>query len=443
MLKNKIIIIGGNAAGCAAAAKAKRVNPKAEVIIFEKSNYISTGTCELPYVLSGEIQDYRSLVFFTPETFLRDKGVTVHTNVSIVNIDRRNKTVTCCKDKAFSYDSLIIATGSKAITLPESDLYKNIFTLKNIDDIARITDYVSDNTPRKCLVIGAGYIGLEITSALVSRNCEVTLIEKQKRLLPSGDEEFSEIVQALCTAHNISFYTDCEYKLIGSGDTITAVKIGSRIIEIDLVITALGFTPNSALAAAFKIETGTSGAIKVNSKLQTSDPNIYAAGDVIEYPLLQIRKFEPVFLATLARLSGYTAGANAAGGNEYLPPVIKSISVKFFNKCFVQTGLTEAEVKNASVPYVAHSISLPNKVKVMPGSFLGFSKILVEKNSGRILGAGFFGGEEVSGYADIITMCINKNIPLRELDEMNFNYTPPLSPFVNPLSQLSKISQKK
>lgn len=443
MLKNKIIIIGGNAAGCAAAAKAKRVNPKAEVIIFEKSNFISTGTCELPYVLSGEIPDYHSLVFFTPETFLRDKGVTVYTNVSITNIDRRKKTVTCCKGNVFLYDSLIIATGSTANTLQESELYKNIFTLKNIDDIARIMNYVSDNAPRKCLVIGSGYIGLEVAGSLSIRNCEVTLLEKKERLFPSADEEFSEIVAALCTVNNITVYTNCEFKLIGNGEKITSVKIGSRIIEIDMVITALGFTPNTTLAAVNKIELGNSGGIKVGSKLQTSDPNIYAAGDVIEYPLMQIRKSELINLATLARLSGYVAGANAAGGNEYLQPVIKNSSVKIFNKYFVQTGLTETEIKKTGIAYEAFSISLPNKVKVMPGSSLGFSKVLVEKNSGRILGAGFFGGEEVSGYGDIIAMCIRKNIPLYELEDMHFNYTPPLSPFVNPLTQLSKFSRKK
>ncbi len=443
MLKNKIIIIGGNAAGCAAAAKARRVNPKADVIIFEKSNFISTGTCELPYVLSGEIQDYHSLVFFTPETFLREKGVTVFTNVSITNIDRRQKTVTCCKGNVFPYDSLIITTGSTANTLQEHDLYKNIFTLKNIDDIARIMHYVSDNAPRKCLVIGSGYIGLEIAGSLLIRNCEVTLIEKKDRLFPAADEEFSEIVSALCTVNNISVYTNCEFKLIGDGEKITAVKIGSRIIEIDMVVTALSFSPNTSLAVTHKIELGTSGGIKVNSKLQTSDPNIYAAGDVIEYPLQQIRKSELINLATLARLSGYIAGANAAGGNEYLHPVIKNSSVKIFNKYFVQTGLTETDIKKSGIAHESFSVSLPNKVKVMPGSFLGFSKIMVEKNSGRILGAGFFGGEEVSGYGDIIAMCIWKNILLRELDDMFFNYTPPLSPFVNPLAQLSKISRKK
>jgi NADPH-dependent 2,4-dienoyl-CoA reductase/sulfur reductase-like enzyme len=443
MLKNKIIIIGGNAAGCAAAAKAKRVNPKAEVIIFEKSNYISTGTCELPYVLSGEIPDYRSLVFFTPESFLHEKGVTVYSNTSIVSIDRRYKTVTCSKGNVFPYDSLIIATGSTANTLPESELYKNMFTLKNIDDISRIMDYVSNHASKTCLVIGAGYIGLEIAGSLVRRNCEVTLIEKQRRLLPSSDEEFSEIVHALCTANGLSIYTDCDFRLIGNGEKITAVKIGSRFIEIDFVITALGFDPNIALASASKIGLGTLGGIKVGSKLQTSDPNIFAAGDVIEYPLQQIRKSQLINLATLARLSGYVAGANAAGGNEYFIPVIRNASVKIFNKYIAQTGLTEAEIKDAHIPYATYTLSLPNKVTVMPGSSLGFSKIMVEKNSGKILGAGFFGDEEVSGYGDIIAMCIRKNILLHELDDMHFNYTPPLSPFVNPLSQLSKISRKK
>lgn len=439
MLKNKIIIIGGNAAGCAAAAKAKRVNPNADIIIFEKSNYISTGTCELPYVLSGEIDDYNKLVFFTPETFLRDKGVRVYNNTEIKSIDRRKKTVTTTANDEYEYDSLILATGSTAKTLPDSSLYQNIFSLKNIDDVAKIQKYFSDVKPLNALIIGSGYIGLEIAGALSERKCNVTVIEKAKALLPSADEEISILIRELLLKNNIAFYTECDtYKLIGSDSKITAVKIGSRILDVDVVITALGFQPNTLFAIASHLDIGVSGGIKVNNKLQTSDPNIFAAGDVIEYPQLLTRKSEYIPLATLARTSGYIAGTNAVGGNEFISPVVKNISVKIFNKYFIQVGLTTEEMKKHGFTFEVLSIIVPNKVKVMPGWGNTFAKVVVEKNTNRILGASFFGDSEVSGYGDIIALCIRKSIPFHEFQEMNFNYTPPLSPFVNPLVQLSK-----
>ena len=439
MLKNKIIIIGGNAAGCAAAAKAKRVNPNADIIIFEKSNYISTGTCELPYVLSGEIDDYNKLVFYTPESFLRDKGVRVYNNTEITSIDARKKTVTTALYDEYSYDSLILATGSTAKTLPETSSFKNIFTLKNIDDIARIQKYFSELQPKNALIIGSGYIGLEIAGALAERKCNVTVIEKAQSLLPSADEEISMLITELLLKNNIAFYTGCDaYKLIGSAEKVTAVKIGSRILDVDLVITALGFQPNTQLARSLHLDMGLTGGLKVNKKLQTSDPNIFAAGDVVEYPQLLTRKTECVPLATLARTSGYIAGANAVGGNEFISPVVKNMSVKIFNKFFVQTGLTTEEIRKNGFTFESLSIVLPNKVKVMPGWGNTFAKVLIEKNTNRVLGACFFGDSEVSGYGDIIALCIRKNIPFHEFQEMNFNYTPPLSPFVNPLVQLSK-----
>ena len=439
MLKNKIIIIGGNAAGCAAAAKAKRVNPNAEIIIFEKSNYISTGTCELPYVLSGEIDDYNKLVFYTPETFLREKGVRVYNNTEIKSIDRRKKTVTTTANDEYAYDSLILAAGSTAKTLPDSSLYQNIFTLKNINDIAGIQHYFSEAQPKNALIIGSGYIGLEIAGALAERKCNVTIIEKAKSLLPSAEEEISILIRELLQKNTVAFYTECDnYKLIGSNNKISAVKIGSRILDVDVVITALGFHPNTLLAIASHLDIGVSGGIKVNNKLQTSDPNIFAAGDVIEYPQLLTRKSAYIPLATLARTSGYIAGTNAVGGNEFISPVVKNISVKIFNKYFVQVGLTTEEVKKHGFTFEILSIIVPNKVKVMPGWGNTFAKVVVEKNTNRILGASFFGDSEVSGYGDIIALCIRKRIPFHEFQEMNFNYTPPLSPFVNPLVQLSK-----
>ena len=207
----RIIVIGGNAAGPAAAAKAKRFNPNADVLLFEANEFISTGTCEMPYVLSGEIDDYQKIIFFSPASFQEEKGVKVYVKHLVETIDKKKKQVivrSLIEDKIinFDYDKLILTTGSKAKTLPGFDAQlKNVFTLKNINDLIRINDFVSKETVSKAIVIGSGYIGLEAVEALKKRNITVQLIEKEKRPLQGADKEFGDEVLKILINNGIEF----------------------------------------------------------------------------------------------------------------------------------------------------------------------------------------------------------------------------------------------
>lgn len=441
----KIIVVGGNAAGPAAAAKAKRFNPNAEVLLFEASEFISTGTCEMPYVISGDVDDFRKLIFFSPETFQQEKGVKVLIKHFVEGIDTKKKKVIVNnlidnEKVEYDYDKLILATGSKAKTLPGFDTHlKNIFTLKNIDDLVRIDDYIKENSVNKAIIIGSGFIGIETADALSKRNISVKIFEKAKLPLPIADKEFSEEILKILNQNDVKFFDGVsEIEPIITSNKLIAIKINDKIIETDMVLISIGFRPDNYLANSAKLELGKSGAIKVDQYLKTSDRFIYAAGDNVEFVNSVTRKSDYVPLATHAYDLGHIAGENAAGGNIKYEPFVKNISVKIFDSYLALVGLSSAEAKENNYDVKASFAKARNLVNVMPGSEYVIGKVISEKESGRIIGASFLGGKEVSGYADLISSLVKLRTPASYLSKINYNYTPPLSPFVNLLKILGK-----
>ena len=443
-----ILVIGGNAAGAAAAAKAKRVNPNAKVILFEQSNYISTGTCELPYVLSGEIEDPNSIVFFDEQKFYQEKNVKVYTKHQVEEINTRAKSISVLslneqKRYDFSYDKLILATGAKAKRVSNlSPELTNVSSLKSVGDVIQIKNFIKEAKQKKACVIGSGYIGLETVEALNKLGFEVYLIEQANEPFPSADREIRQLVKKILNEKKINFLGstgNVKYRIANS--KVVELLYDGRSIDIDFVITCTGFTPNNSLAFQAKLEIGKSGGIKVNNKLQTSQKDIYACGDCIEIKNFITRGDDYIPLATFAQHQGHIAGENAALGNAFYKPVIKNISVKIFDNYFAQIGLTEQELQSKKIPFVAVAEAVPNLVKVMKESIPVFGKILFDRSSKKILGASFLGGKEVSGYADIISTYIKNNIQVQQLANTEYNYTPPLSPFINLLSVLGRKAE--
>jgi NADPH-dependent 2,4-dienoyl-CoA reductase/sulfur reductase-like enzyme len=440
-----IIVIGGNAAGPAAAAKAKRVAPYANVVMFEAGNFISTGTCELPYVLSGDIKDYSEIVFFDPSKFENEKGVKVFVNHFVEKINRRDKTIVVKDLKSQStfekkYDKLIIATGSRAKKIPAlTSNLKNVFTLKSISDLIKIQSYLHNKSLKNILIIGSGYIGLETADALNKLGLNVTIFDKEEKPLPDADDEIRNLILDLIEKNKIQFYGGTsDIKFITKDDAIISVKVEGRILDFDLIITAVGFEPNNDLAVAAKLETCKFGGIKVNTKLQTSDPNIFAAGDNIEIVNKITGQNDYIPLATLAHRFGHIAGENAAGGNVFSSAVVKNIGVKLFDNYYASVGINSSQASFNKYNFGSVTAVVPNLVKVMPQSQNVFGKILFDKNTKLILGAFFLGGKEIAGYSDLVASFINNKIKTDELSKINYNYTPPLSPFVNLLSVLGR-----
>lgn len=441
----RIIVVGGNAAGPAAASKAKRFNPNTDVILFESSEFISTGTCEMPYVLSGEIDDYRKIVFFSPSTFQEEKGVKVLVKHFVEEIDTKNKQVIVkdlVQDKLlnYDYDKLILATGSKAKILPGFDTQlKNVFTLKTVNDLIRLNEFISKEKVLTAIVIGSGYIGLEAVESLNKRNITVQLIEKESTPLPGADEEFDDEILKILNRNKIEFMGNSEnVEPVISGDRLLGVRLVDKFIETDLVLLSVGFEPDAYLARSAKLEIGKSGAIKVDRYLKTSDRFIYAAGDNVEVINAVTGKLDYIPLATHAYELGHFAGENAAGGNVKYDPFVKNIAVKIFDKFFASVGLSYSDAVKNGFEVEAAFVKARNLVGVMPGSDYVFGKVLTDKNSRRIIGGSFLGGKEVSGYADLLSALIKLKASASALSKINYNYTPPLSPFINLLSIIGK-----
>jgi len=451
MKSKKILIVGGNAAGPSAAAKAKRVDSDAAVIMFEAGDFISTGTCELPYLISGDIDDYKKIVFFDEKTFLEKKGVKVYTKHLVENIDRMRKTILVKNlieesEQTFQYDKLILATGSIVKKIPTlSDNIENLFYLKTVSNYLQIKNYCDKNSVQNVLIIGASFIGLEVADAFITAGKNVIVLDSQELPMPNSEPEIQHLIKNTMTEHGTEFIGNAgaaEYVI--EENRLKGIKFEGRLKEIDLVLVSIGFAPNTSLALKANLEMGAFGGIKVDSKLKTSDPNIFAAGDNTEVINKVTNRPDYMPIATIAHQQGHTAGANSAGAFEFMKPVVKNIAVKIFDKTFASVGLTSSEV--TKMRYISKSVSAItyNIIKVMPGSSKVFGKIIYNPDTKLIYGASFFGKEEVIGYADIISSFIQNKISGEKLSEISFNYTPPRSPFINLLSILGrKIAEER
>lgn len=446
----KIIIVGGNSAGPAAAARAKRLSPASEVLMIEAGNYISTGTCEMPYVLSGKIKSYEDVIFYTPQSFFNKKGVKVLARHKVERVDRKNKIlevfdVTENTNKKIEYDKLILATGSVAKTLPALlPGLKNVFSFKTISDLITLQKFIYSVKPQNAVVVGAGYLGLEIAEALNEKNMNVTLIDVKDVPMSSADSAFSKRILSIIQKHDINFIGSVtEIEPFIKNDSLISLKINGNYIKPDMIVYAIGFEANTILAKEANIITGKSGGIKTDPKLRTNDPNIFAAGDATEVINAITGKPEFIPLAGHAYQQGHIAGENSAGGNLLFDQVVKNISVKIFDNFYSAVGLSYEEAKLNGFNSGSVSEEFYNLVKVMPGAKNIFVNLTFDKDSGRILGGQLLGDREISGYADLLSALIKLKENVKILDKINFNYTPPLSPFNNPLNTIGRIIKKK
>ncbi|MBU2508036.1 MAG: FAD-dependent oxidoreductase [Bacteroidetes bacterium] len=443
--KLNIVVVGGNAAGPAAAAKAKRVNPSADVSLYEAGEFISTGTCELPYLISGHIKNYRDIVFFSPESFFEKKGVRVFTMHLVERIDRKNKIILIrsLMDQILiekSYDKLILTTGSSAKKLQSvSSELANVFSFKTVSDFIKIEKYRKENSVNNVLIIGAGYIGLEAAENCKLSGMEVTIIEKEKNPMPSAGIELQELIKKILADNRIEFYGNSENpEFIISGNKIASLKIDGWKKPVDLALLSLGVEPNNILAQSAGLSIGKNGGLLTDNKLKTSDPNIFAAGDNIEVKNFLTNNYDYMPLAGLAHKYGHIAGENAAGGNAFVYNEVKNAAFKLFDNTIAGVGLTKNELENMRIKHSEVYSVLPNLVKVMPESRNTFAKIYYNPENRRIFGAEFLGGNEVIGYADLISAFIRSGITADKLKDVNYSYTPPCAPFVNILSALGR-----
>lgn len=450
-MKKRIVVIGGVAAGPSAASKAKRINPDADVVLYEAGSYISYGVCEIPYLLSGEVANPDSMVIYSPEKLRKEKGVSafIHHYVESINRVKKElsvKNMETGKSVSGHYDALIIATGCipKKLTLQGADA-RNVFYIKRLDEAFALKKFIDEEHPQSAVVVGAGYIGLEMAEALIRRGMDVTVIHKSSMPLSAFDDGSRMIIREEIDKNKIRFISDSEIDWLGVGAKNNIVAVGTKkeTVETDLVIVAIGVEPNTKLARETGIKLGKFGGIVTTDKMNvTGTDHIFAAGDCCELKNSVTGKPFYQSLATTASRTGWVAGENAAGGSAKFKGAIQAMGLRFFDLEIAHVGITEHEAETAGFTPVTATITASSKVGMLPGNQSIHFTTIADKKSGRMLGANVVGGSGSILRANVLAACIKKGMTVDELSELDLIYNPPVSPLWDGLI-ISGVQLKK
>jgi NADPH-dependent 2,4-dienoyl-CoA reductase/sulfur reductase-like enzyme/rhodanese-related sulfurtransferase len=448
MGKPKIVIVGGVAGGASAAAKARRCSEDAEIIMFEKGPDIAYASCGLPYYLSGVIEDRDNLLIITKERFRRRFRVDVRTQREVIKIDRKRKAVTIRNVETGtigeeSYDRLILAPGSLPVIppLPGVDL-PFVFTFKTLEDMDLLCQYLQQKHPHEALIIGGGLIGMEVMENLMLKGLKVSIVEKLDQILPFLDWDMAELVRQHAETKGVRVHLAQGLKAIenrnGSGVVHTE---GGKTLKADLVILSLGVKPNVALAREAGLEIGETSGIKVNEFMQTSDPDILAAGDCVE--CIHRVTGEPFLtpMGSVANKQGRAAGANALGRKIVVKGFLGTVILKVFDLTIAKTGLSEWEAQRAGFDPLVTLIHPRHIAAYYPGAKPLHMKTISDRASGRLLGSQVIGEEGVDKRIDVLATAIYHRMPLDELLQLDLAYAPPYSGARDPVVIAGAIGQ--
>ena len=436
----KIIIIGGVAGGASAATRLRRMNETNEIIMFERSDYISFANCGLPYHIGETIKDRNNLLVQTVKGMKDRFGIDVRVKTEVLKINPKEKTVLAKnlltgEKYEESYDKLLLSPGAEAFIPPIPGVHsKNIYSLRNMSDMDKIKSKV-DKKVKRAVVIGAGFIGLEIAENLVERDIEVTIIEKSNQVLAPVDFEIaSEVHQHIKEFKTELFLNDGAKEFIEIGDK-TKVKLESGIeIIADIIIMAIGVRPENKLALEAGLEIGKTGGIKVNEYLQTSDEDIYAVGDAIEVKHYINGAESLIPLAWPANRQGRIVADTILGIRQkpYTGSLGTSI-LKAFDLTVSATGLNEKTLKRLGIPYMVTTVNRNDHASYYPGATPLTLKLIFNKE-GDILGAQAIGYKGVDKRIDIIATAIKGNLKVWDLQEVEVAYAPPYNSAKDPVN---------
>ena len=445
----KVLIVGGVAGGASAAARAARMDSSAEIIVFERGQSISFANCGLPYYIGEVIKQRDSLLVMTPEKFKGRTGIEVRTMQEAVEINADEKYIKVKNLQtgeiySESYDKLLLATGSSPVIppLPGAD-DPDVMTLWTLPDVDRIKGRV-DAGIKHAVVIGGGFIGLEVAENLVERDVEVTLVEMLPHIMANLDPEMScmledEFIEKGVKLQLNNGVTQISRHPEAQNKVTVTLKDGSEI-PTDLVIMSVGVRPNSELAKNAGLELGERGGIKVDENLRTSNPDIYAAGDVIEVldPILNVPTMIP--LAGPANRQGRIAATNIFGGNEKYKGTLGTSICKIFDLDAASVGENEARLKKAGKDYLKTYIIPASHASYYPGSEPLFIKVLFEK-SGKLLGAQIVGRDGVDKRIDLLAAAIRSNMTVSDLAELELAYAPPFGSAKDPVNYVGFVAE--
>ncbi len=457
--KGPFVVIGGDAAGMSAASKIRRDARDAEVIVFEKSPHISYSMCGMPYWIAGEIASQDSLMALTLERARQERGIDVRTLHEVTAINREAHTVTVKRldtgdEFTQPYAKLLYATGASAARppIPGLDL-PGVFSLRTMTDAEAIKSFVDQTRPKRAVVVGAGYIGLEMVESLRERGLSVDLVELVPQIMPNMDADMVEPLVGHMREQGVHLHLGAGVQSIAqSGDSLTATIHPSEgndfDLTVDMVLVATGVRPNIALAKDAGLTIGVTGAIAVDSQLRTSDPDIYAAGDCVEYRHIVTGDAAWIPLAPSANKGGRIMGENALGGSAEFPGIAGTAVVKVFAYTVATTGLTEqaARTHEAFGPKGKHvgsaTITATDRAGYFPGAAEIRTKLVFDKRDGRLLGGQIVGTAGVNKRIDIVATALTAKMTLHDVTMLDLSYAPPYSPVYDPILVAAGVGLK-
>ena len=421
----RLLVIGGVAAGLSAAARARRIDPGLEILVLEKGATVSYGACGLPYYVEGRVRRPEDLIVHTPEYFQKERNITVRTGAAVASIAHPRREVTLGGGERIHYDKLVIATGARpdAVALPGADL-PHVFRLNTFADGVRLKEYLTEKRPRRAVVIGAGYIGLEAADALRRNGLAVTLLGVDKCLLHRDDAELS----ASLVAHLQRF--GVEARLGARVKSIEPDQVDG--IPCDLVLLATGLRPNAELAVEAGVELGRTGAIRVDERMQTNLGGVYAAGDCVETTHLVTGRPAYIPLGTTANKMGRVAGANAAGARERFTGVVGTCIFSVFGLGVGFSGLSAAQARREGFSPVTARVEAQSRPRYFGGR-LTTVELVADRNTGRLLGGSVLGEQDVAGRINVIATALQNRMLVEDFERLDLAYAPPFATVWDPV----------
>ena len=437
----KVVIVGGVAGGATAAARIRRLDEQAEILVFERSGYISYANCGLPYYIGGVIEDPEELTLQTPESFFRRFRIHMKVRHEVTAIHPEKKTVSVKNletGEVFeeSYDKLLLSPGAKPLwpDLPGMNSDR-LFTLRTVEDTLRIKEFVDQNKPKSAVMVGGGFIGLEVAENLRERGLEVTIVQRPKQLMNPFDADMAAFIHAEVRKHGVQLALG--HSVAGFEEKNGGIQVLLKDhppLQADLVVLAIGVTPESQLAKDAGLALGMKGSILVNDRMETSVPDIYAVGDAVQVKHYVTGEDALIALAGPANKQGRIAADNICGGDSrYLGSQGSSV-IKIFDMTAASTGINETNARKSGLDVDTVILSPMSHAGYYPGGKLMTMKVVFEKETYRLLGAQIVGYEGVDKRIDVLATAIHAGLKATQLKDLDLAYAPPYSSAKDPVN---------
>lgn len=444
-----VLVIGGVAAGTKTAAKLKRENRDFNVTLITKGENISYAGCGLPYYVGGVIEDKSDLIVNTPKSFSDLTQVEVKTSVEALEIDRDKKNVRAVdlknnKEINLNYDKLVIATGADPVKPPIEGIdLEGVFYMRTPDDAIAVREVVETNNVKRAVVVGGGFIGLEVAENLHEMGVKTTLVEAMDHIMPGFDDEVSSYVENELIENGIMVLTGERLTSIEGEEKVSKVRTDKRAMKADMIVMSVGIRANSNIAETCGLELEANKTIKVNEYMQTNDEDIYAVGDCVT--VKNILSGKPAWspMGSSANKEGRCLAKTLAGKKTEFNGVLGTGIVKLLNLNAARTGLTEKEALNLGYNVESVLVPIDDKAHYYPDSKMIIIKLISDKDNKKVLGAQVFGEGNVDKHIDVISTAITFNATVNDLQNLDLAYAPPFSTAINPISHAANVLLNK